>query len=160
MAGSDESGDEASRHRSVLLSTFVRRIKLPSFRDETNKSQYQSSVHCSPHFMDQLLGSKRSTFHSLDYACLNRDINYSNGQPSPIAVVPTFILQQKLLAVSLISVIIPDLKAFLQSLSASWGEAGFGSGYTTKAYGNITLDTNDMTSNTLPVSRRSMGGLY
>ena len=51
-------------------------------------------------------------------------ISYSDGQPSPIAIVPTFVLQQALLAVSLISATIPNSKAFLQSLSASWGEAG------------------------------------
>ena len=87
-------------------------------------------------------------------------ISYSDGQPSPIAIVPTFVLQQALLAVSLISATIPNSKAFLQSLSASWGEAGFRSGYTTKAYSNTTFEMNDVASNALSASRNGMGCLY
>ena len=91
---------------------------------------------------------------------LNLWISYSHGLPSPFAIVPTFILQQTLLAASLISATIPNLKAFLQSLSASWGEAGFGSGYTTKAYGNGTFEMTNMNSAIPPASRAGAGGLY
>ncbi|KAF2625636.1 hypothetical protein BU25DRAFT_388559 [Macroventuria anomochaeta] len=87
-------------------------------------------------------------------------ISYSNGQPSSLAVVPTFILQQTLMATSLISATIPNLKAFLQSLSASWGEAEFSSGYTTKAYGNGTFEMNNLNSHAPPASRTGMGDLY
>jgi hypothetical protein len=83
-------------------------------------------------------------------AHLNVWISYSNGPPSPITIVPTLIWQEVLLAASLISATVPNLKAFLQSLSASWGEAGWG--YTTKAYGNGTFEMNNMSSRAPPDS--------
>lgn len=75
-------------------------------------------------------------------------IDYTRGRPSPIGIVPSLIWQQTLLAISLIAATVPNLKAFLQSLSASWGRAEWG--YTTKAYGDGTFAMNDLA---LPTSR-------
>lgn len=108
-------------------------------------------------FVTQLTGY---SVIALSAAHLDLWIRYSSGRASPIAVVPTFILQQTLLGASLISATIPNLKAFLQSLSANWGEAGFGSGYTTKAYGNGTFEMSNMNSQAPPSSRNGIGGHY
>ncbi|KAF2744789.1 hypothetical protein M011DRAFT_528121 [Sporormia fimetaria CBS 119925] len=86
----------------------------------------------------------RSGAIALSAAHLNMWTSYSRGRPSPFDIVPTFIMQQALLAASLISATIPNLKAFLESLSASWGEAGFGSAYTTRAVGNGTFEMSNM----------------
>ncbi|KAF2441589.1 hypothetical protein P171DRAFT_446447 [Karstenula rhodostoma CBS 690.94] len=73
---------------------------------------------------------------------LSTRIKYTDDQPSPINIVPTLIWHQALLAWSLISTTIPNLKAFLQSLSATWGGADWG--YTVKAYGNGTFEMKSM----------------
>lgn len=69
-------------------------------------------------------------------------IKYTNKQPSPFNIVPVLIWHQALLAWALISTTIPNLKAFLQSLSANWGGADWG--YTGKAYGNGTFEMKSM----------------
>jgi hypothetical protein len=91
-------------------------------------------------------------------AHLNAWISYSNGPPSPIAVVPTLVWQQALLGTSLICATIPNLKAFIQSLSASWGEAGWG--YSTKAYGNGTFEMDHINSSAPSASRTGMRDVY
>ena len=73
-----------------------------------------------------------------------------NGLPSPFNIVTTLIWHQTLLAWSLISATIPNLKAFLQSLSASWGGADWG--YTNKAYGNGTFEMRNMGSSSRPTA--------
>lgn len=88
----------------------------------------------------------RSSVIALSAAHLSSWISYTNDEPTPLTIVSSLILQQTLLAASLISATIPNLKAFLQSLSASWGEAGFGGGYTTKAYGNGTFEMHNLNS--------------
>ncbi|KAF9738730.1 hypothetical protein PMIN06_011150 [Paraphaeosphaeria minitans] len=69
-------------------------------------------------------------------------IKYTDSQPSPFNIVQPLIWHQTLLAWGLISATIPNLKAFLQSLSASWGGADWG--YTVKAYGNGTFEMKSM----------------
>lgn len=69
-------------------------------------------------------------------------IKYTDVQPSPFNIVTSLIWHQTLLAWALISTTIPNLKAFLQSLSASWGGADWG--YTVKAYGNGTFEMKSM----------------
>jgi hypothetical protein len=61
---------------------------------------------------------------------LNAWISYTNGPPSPFSITNTLIHQQILLTVSLITATIPNMKAFLQSLSARWEEADL------RTYGN------------------------
>lgn len=73
-----------------------------------------------------------------------------NAQPSPFAIVTTLIWHQTLMAWSLISTTIPNLKAFLQSLSANWGGADWG--YTVKAYGNGTFEMKNMGSSSRPMA--------
>lgn len=75
---------------------------------------------------------------------LSARIKYTNAQPSPFNIVSTLIWHQTLLAWSLISTTIPNLKAFLQSLSANWGGSDWG--YTVKAYGNGTFEMKSMSS--------------
>ncbi|KZM28293.1 hypothetical protein ST47_g559 [Ascochyta rabiei] len=95
---------------------------------------------------------------AMSAAHLNAWISYTNGPPSPLFVVPTIIWQHTLLATSLITATIPNLKAFLQSLSANWGEAGFG--YTTKAYGNGTFEMHNMNSSAPPAPQIAKGELH
>ncbi|KAL1612384.1 hypothetical protein SLS60_000610 [Paraconiothyrium brasiliense] len=74
---------------------------------------------------------------------LGARIKYTdNAQPSPFNIVSTLTWHQTLLAWSLISTTIPNLKAFLHSLSANWGGADWG--YTVKAYGNGTFEMKNM----------------
>ncbi|KAH7064015.1 hypothetical protein BKA63DRAFT_176967 [Paraphoma chrysanthemicola] len=76
-------------------------------------------------------------------------ISYTNGSPSPFSIARTLIYQQVLLTVSLITATIPNMKAFLQSLSARWGEAdhrtygNYGSG---RIYGTGTYELKSMNS--------------
>ncbi|KAF2121707.1 hypothetical protein BDV96DRAFT_218452 [Lophiotrema nucula] len=63
---------------------------------------------------------------------LNAWITYTNGPPSPFRVQPVLLWQQVWLSWSLISTTIPNLKAFLQSLSTNWG---IDWGYSSNAYG-------------------------
>ncbi|KAJ4294248.1 hypothetical protein N0V90_007938 [Kalmusia sp. IMI 367209] len=81
---------------------------------------------------------------------LKARINYTNMPPSPFNIVTTLIWHQTLLAWSLISTTIPNLKAFLQSLSANWGGADWG--YTVKAYGNGTFEMKNMGSSSRPMA--------
>lgn len=82
---------------------------------------------------------------------LSARIKYTdNAQPSPFNIVTTLIWLQTLLAWSLISTTIPNLKAFLQSLSANWGGADWG--YTVKAYGNGTFEMKNMGSSSRPMA--------
>ena len=71
-------------------------------------------------------------------------ISYTQGLPSSISIVPVMIWQQMLLTASLITGTIPNLKAFLQSLSADWGRSQFG--YTRNAYGIETIRLNSIGS--------------
>jgi hypothetical protein len=87
-------------------------------------------------------------------------IEYSNTVPSPLSAVPTLILQQTVLATSLISATVPNLKAFLQSFSVNWGDAGFGSGSATKTYGNGTFEMNNLNSRVASASRSAANNLY
>lgn len=89
-------------------------------------------------------------------------IQYSTGPASPFTVVSTLILQQVLLTCSLICATIPNMKSFLQSLSANWGDAGFGSGYTSRAYGNGTFELNNVSNRhgSAPISRPDTVDLY
>jgi hypothetical protein len=83
---------------------------------------------------------------------LNAWIGYTNGPPSPLLIVHSLVWQQVLLVVSLITASIPNLKAFLQSLSANWGEPDFG--YTSrKNYGNGTYELKNLNSVRPTVSR-------
>lgn len=84
---------------------------------------------------------------------LHERVKYTKGAPSPFNIVPTLIWHQALLVWSLISATIPNLKAFLQSLSANWGGADWG--YTVKAYGNGTFEMKNMGS-----SRGMASGLH
>lgn len=52
------------------------------------------------------------------------------------------------------------MKAFLQSLSANWGDAGFGSGYTSRAYGNGTFEMNNVSNQAASASRPDTTNLY
>lgn len=49
--------------------------------------------------------------------------DYSSSKPTPSSITNTIIWQQILLAVTVITATLPNLKAFLVSLSAKWGEA-------------------------------------
>ena len=82
---------------------------------------------------------------------LNVWTSYTKGAPSTFSIVPTLIWQQALLTTSLLTATIPNMKAFLQSLSASWGGAQFG--YTTKAYGNGTFEMHNVGSTVPPTSQ-------
>ncbi|KAF2203202.1 hypothetical protein GQ43DRAFT_279254 [Delitschia confertaspora ATCC 74209] len=69
-------------------------------------------------------------------------IKYTNAPASPFTVVPTLIWQQTLLGYTLVSATIPNLKAFLQSLSTNWG---IDWGYSSNAYGtNGTFEMSNM----------------
>jgi hypothetical protein len=85
-------------------------------------------------------------------------VDYSNGLPSPFAIIPAFILQQTVLAASLITATIPNLKSFLQSLSGNWEQAGFGTGYTSDAYNNGTFEMSNVHSNVQSASRAESRG--
>ncbi|KAF1975933.1 hypothetical protein BU23DRAFT_456954 [Bimuria novae-zelandiae CBS 107.79] len=88
---------------------------------------------------------------------LTARIRYTDrGQPSPFNIVSTLIWHQTLLAWSLISTTIPNLKAFLQSLSANWGGADWG--YTVKAYGNGTFEMKNMGSSSRPTASGMASG--
>jgi hypothetical protein len=88
---------------------------------------------------------------------LSARIKYTdNPQPSPFNIVSTLIWHQTLLAWSLISATIPNLKAFLQSLSANWGGRDWG--YTVKAYGNGTFELKSMGTNTRSHAMASVVG--
>lgn len=79
---------------------------------------------------------------------LNYLIRYTKGPPSPLLITHTLIWQQILLAVSLVTATIPNLKAFLQSLSARWGEADMGiyGVYGTGNYGTRTYELMSMSA--------------
>ena len=69
-------------------------------------------------------------------------IKYTNGEPSPFSIVPVLIWQQTLISYTLVSATIPNLKAFLQSLSTNWG---IDWGYSSNAYGtNGTFEMSNM----------------
>ena len=109
---------------------------------------------CKPgSILDEGLWLTHHSIIALSAAHLKVWISYSSNQASPFEIVPTMILQQTLLAASLISATIPNLKAFLQSLSASWGEAAFGSGHTTNVYGNGTFEMSNLNSSRHTTSR-------
>ncbi|KAF2261346.1 hypothetical protein CC78DRAFT_521904 [Lojkania enalia] len=89
---------------------------------------------------------------------LNSWVHYSNGAPSPFNILPVLIWQQVLLAWSLISATIPNLKAFLQSLSTNWG---IDWGYTTHAYGtNGTFELSEIKRSTHTASRTESEAPY
>jgi hypothetical protein len=77
---------------------------------------------------------------------LNYLIRYTKGPQSPLLITQTLIWQQILLAVSLVTATLPNLKAFLQSLSARWGEADMGiyGNYGTGNYGTGTYELKSM----------------
>lgn len=84
-------------------------------------------------------------------------ISYTRGTPSPFTIVPSLVWQQSFLTTSLVAATVPNLKAFLQSLSASWG--GAQSGYTTTAYGNGTFEMADIGSAAPLASRKGVQGI-
>jgi len=59
-------------------------------------------------------------------------IKYTHAAPSPFNIIHVLVWQQTLLSYTLISATIPNLKAFLQSLSTNWG---IDWGYSSNAYG-------------------------
>lgn len=122
MAAPDEGHIQAARCRGFLFPCLV------------------SAAHAS------LLYRKLNGCSVIVFSVLHLDawIHYTKGPPSPFLIVPSLIWQQTLLAWSVISATIPNLKAFLQSLSANWG--GVDWGYTTKAYGNGTFELKNMNS--------------
>jgi hypothetical protein len=67
-------------------------------------------------------------------------ITYTNGPPSPFLIIQTLVWQHIILTVALITATIPNLKAFLQSLSARWGEANM------TVYGNYGTGTYELKS--------------
>ncbi|KAJ8115717.1 hypothetical protein OPT61_g2695 [Boeremia exigua] len=73
-------------------------------------------------------------------------IDYFNSRPSPFGIVPTLILQQTLLAASLVSATVPNLISFIRSLSANWGEGQYSVDYTTKAYANGAFEVSNLNS--------------
>ncbi|ORY09607.1 hypothetical protein BCR34DRAFT_589210 [Clohesyomyces aquaticus] len=81
---------------------------------------------------------------------LNAWIKYTNGEPSPFLIVPVLIWQQTLLATSLITATIPNLKAFLQSLSTNWG---IDWGYSTQPYGQGTYEMGNVKRSGVTASR-------
>jgi hypothetical protein len=56
---------------------------------------------------------------------LNALQRYATGTPSSIHLIPSIILQEVLLATALITATIPNMRAFVQSLSGSWGDPNY-----------------------------------
>jgi hypothetical protein len=82
---------------------------------------------------------------------LHAIVEYTSGPPSPFHIIQSLVLQQSLLAWSLVSATIPNLKAFLQSLSANWG--GHEWGYSTN-YGHGTIELNEINTQRTTASKR------
>ncbi|KAF2035232.1 hypothetical protein EK21DRAFT_107356 [Setomelanomma holmii] len=80
---------------------------------------------------------------------LNAFVAYTQGPPSPFHITTSLIYQQILLAVSFITATTPNMKAFLQLLSAQWGAADmrtYGNYGSRRNYGTGTYELKSMSS--------------
>ncbi|KAF2133572.1 hypothetical protein P153DRAFT_393382 [Dothidotthia symphoricarpi CBS 119687] len=117
---------------SLDIGTEVLTLCLPPYMVWQLQMRVQDKLRVIVAFSFRLIVIVLSAFH------LHAWIDYTLGLPSSILVVQSLIWQQALLVVSLVSATIPNLKAFLQSLSANWGERDWS--YATRIHGSGTFE--------------------